>query len=158
MVSEASGMDGWRVWSIDGEEVTLISAGSPELHRYSYRSGSGDTIEYQLLNRDCSMYENEYAQTDTAHFLTAPEFFNWYNYTYGTTVAVGMDLLPVTDGTNIVLYDKGMYTLATKGYSKACYYVGLSLSNETYGVSYPLSPEFGFGLRVLITLKVNTVT
>jgi len=77
MVNVATGLpnSGWRVWSIDDETVTLISAGCPE----TYTSSTSDKAfdESLLQERDCSMYVNEYAVS--ARLLTYSEMYNWNN-------------------------------------------------------------------------------
>ena len=63
---------GWRVWDIDGDTVTLISAGHPEMFNHF-----GINSLYILLNRDCTMYVNSYATE--ASLMTQVRLNSWYN-------------------------------------------------------------------------------
>ena len=74
---------GWRVWDIDGDTVTLISAGHPEVYYSSSSSENGTASETILQNRDCTMYVNSYATE--AHILTGDEARIWHNTQFGTT-------------------------------------------------------------------------
>jgi len=66
--------DGWRVWSIEDDTVTLISAAGPEVYGVSSMFGEESDKEI-LLNRDCSMYINEYAKS--AHLLNTDDLREW---------------------------------------------------------------------------------
>ena len=71
---------GWRVWSIEGDVVTLISAGHPEV--YYHKSGQSSASVSILTGRDCTMYVNSYATK--AWILTGDEARIWYNTQFGT--------------------------------------------------------------------------
>ena len=81
--SYAPDYSGWRVWDIDEStgEITLISAGHPETYYHGTNSSTSINI---LRNRDCSMYENEYAKSGSAHILTGQEAVEWYNKQFNT--------------------------------------------------------------------------
>ena len=76
-------ISGWRVFDIEGDTITLISAGNPE--DYYHQFGNGDASEKLLTQtRDWTMYENEYAVKSTpenknAKILTKARLDKWYN-------------------------------------------------------------------------------
>jgi len=96
-------VSGWRIWSIEGNEVTLISAGTPEVLNPSYNlvttpivessapsptlDGNLGTIGSQLLrSRDYTMYENSYAKVGKACVLTQDEVEEWYISQFGESL------------------------------------------------------------------------
>ena len=102
---------GWRVWDIDENtgEITLISAG----HSETYYHGGGGNAQASiniLKNRDCSMYENQYAKSGSAHILTGQEVVEWYNKQFNTN-----------------------YTLIDNNYSDSTFYW------ETFTTAEPIS-------------------
>ncbi len=101
---------GWRVWDIDEStgEITLISAGHPET--YYHRIGHSEESINILRNRDCSMYENQYAKSGSAHILTGQEAVEWYNRQFNTN-----------------------YTLIDNNYSDSTFY------HETFTRAEPIS-------------------
>ena len=70
--------EGWRVWSIEGDVVTLISAGHPETY-YHKAGGQSEATLNILRNRDCSMYLNGHSYATNAWILTGEEAVEWYN-------------------------------------------------------------------------------
>ena len=81
---------GWRVWDIDESsgEITLISAGHPETYYHLTATASSAASINILRNRDCSMYENEYAKSGSVHILTGQEAAEWYNKQFGTNYTI----------------------------------------------------------------------
>ena len=144
---------GWRVWSIEGDIVTLISAGHPETY---YHGGNSSASINILRNRDCSMYENEYAKTGSARILTGQDAANWYNEQYGTNYAITEN-----SGANSTFYHKefsrtepisvleigAWYRLA----SAANYYSLYIVMPDSRGVGY--NGDKAYGIRVLVYLK-----
>ena len=118
---------GWRVWSIDRSTgvVTLISAGHPETYYHS--SGESTASVNILRNRNCSMYENSYAQAGSAHFLTGEEATRWYNKQYGTSYDESKCLYDLSSFSTAepisVLENGSYYWFASAYYSFSLYYV-----------------------------------
>ncbi len=145
---------GWRVWDIDSTtgEVTLISAGHTESY-YHYDNSSASTNI--LKNRNCTMYENSYAKTGSAHILTGQEAATWYNKQYGTNYTI------VENGTNSssTFYKKTFSTdepisVLENG---SCYWLASAYSSSyLYNVLPRVVDDYngrGFGVRVLVSLK-----
>ena len=71
--------DGWKIWDINENtgRITLISAGSPEI--YYHQKAKTTESKNILLNRDYSMYQNEFSTAKNAvNVLTAQQAENWY--------------------------------------------------------------------------------
>lgn len=70
---------GWRIWDIneDTGEITIIHAGHPEL--YYITSDNSSTNLNILEKRNLSMYENNFAETGSAHFLTYQDTQDFLN-------------------------------------------------------------------------------
>ena len=150
---------GWRVWDIDSTtgEVTLISAGHTET--YYHANGQSGASTNILKNRNCTMYENSYAKTGSAHILTGQEAATWYNKQYGTNYTI------VENGTNssstfygktfstdepiLVLENGSYYWLASAYDSNSLYHVNPS-RRDVYNYN-----SYGYGVRMLVSLKSN---
>ena len=101
--STGSAVTGWRVFDVDGDSVTLISAGCPEDYYHPYRGYiseyilSGNTnssapseleLGSKYIARDWSMYVNStYGSEITATALTKTRLDQWYNKNYNLTSA-----------------------------------------------------------------------
>ena len=104
--STGSAVTGWRVFDVDGDNVTLISAGCPEDYYHSGNTNYAYISEYILSGntntsassdlglgstytaRDWSMYENsDYGSGITATALTKTRLDQWYNKNYNLTSA-----------------------------------------------------------------------
>lgn len=147
---------GWRVWEIDEStgEVTLISAGHPET--YYHDSGESTASINILRNRDCSMYENQYAKEDSAHILTGQEAARWYNKQFGTnyiivdngtTSSTFYTKTFTTDYPIDVLENGSYYWLASPYSTNNLFYVSPQerrVNSYNYGAT---------GIRVLVSLK-----
>ena len=99
---------GWRVWDIDGDTVTLISAGHSETFVNPCNLG-GATL---LSRRDCTMYVNDYATS--AHFISPSEINNWYNKYIDSSInniaIVGNTSVPLEeDAPLITVFENGSY-------------------------------------------------
>ena len=137
-------------------EITLISAGHPETYYHGYPNYSEASTNI-LKNRDCSMYENEYAKSGSAHILTGQEAVEWYNKQFNTN-----------------------YTLIDNNYSDSTFYMETFINEEPINVLengayywlaspydanylYIVSPynryvNYGYdasalGVRILVSLK-----
>ena len=92
--STNSAITGWRVFDVDGDNVTLISAGNPEGYYHENRSTSGYISEYvlsgninsnfsastanQYQKRDWNVYINEKQKATNAIPLTKSRLDTWY--------------------------------------------------------------------------------
>ena len=104
--STNSAITGWRVFDIDGDNITLISAGNPEDYNNPYGNDGSYISEYILsgntnssapsdlelgskyIARDWSMYVNaSYGSRITATALTKTRLDQWYNKNYNLTSA-----------------------------------------------------------------------
>ena len=145
---------GWRVWDIDESkgEITLISAGHPE----TYYHGSNSSVSTNILrNRDCSMYENQYAKSGSAHILTGQEAAEWYNKQFGTNYTIvdngekSSTFLDkeFTTAEPISVLENGSYFWLASPYGETCMYFVSSLGHD---VSF--NETFAYGVRVLVSL------
>ncbi len=149
---------GWRVWDIDSTtgEVTLISAGHTET--YYHANGKSVASANILKNRNCTMYENSYAKTGSAHILTGQEAVAWYNSEFGTAYT-----LTENGGSNSTFYNKTFvtsepievlengahYWLASAYDSNNLFQIAPNLRNAYCNYN------FGLGIRVIVSLKSN---
>lgn len=87
-VTYAANSSGWRIWDVDEKsgDITLIHAGVSEQFFSTY--GKGLESADILKKRNVSMYENNYAKENSAHFLTAEEAADWYNKQAGTNYTI----------------------------------------------------------------------
>jgi len=73
--------EGWRVWSVDEDVVTLISAGHTETYYHGDASIAYSNASINILrNRDYSMYLNRHSYATKAWILTGEDAVEWYNY------------------------------------------------------------------------------
>ena len=86
---------GWRVFDIDGDKVTLISAGSPEDYYHGYETNSAYASEYILTGnvnsawneskasnyqkRSWNNYVNATQKAESATVLTKSRLDSWYS-------------------------------------------------------------------------------
>ena len=146
---------GWRVWDIDEStgEITLISAGHPET--YYHVSGQSSASTNILRNRDCSMYENEYAKRGSAHILTGQEAVEWYNKQFNTNYTLIDNNYPdstfyletFTTAEPISVLENGSYFWLASPFSS--YYL---YTVDPYLRSVYYSYYFAHGVRVLVSL------
>lgn len=147
---------GWRVWDIEEGtgEITLISAGHPETYWHDY--GQSSASINILRNRNCSMYENEYAKEGSAHILTGQEAATWYNKQFGTNytivdnVATSSTFFAKHFTTNypIEVFENGsFYWLASPYNSNTLYHVYPNFRYVHYSRGYYVN-----GVRVLVSL------
>ena len=148
---------GWRVWDIDESigEITLISAGHPETYYHERNSSAASTNI--LRNRDCSMYENEYAKSGSAHILTGQEAAEWYNKQFRTNYTI------VDNGgsSSSTFYAKAFTTAEPISVLENGSYYWLASPYNIYDL-YDVNPydrdvgdnyNHAFGVRVLVSLE-----
>ena len=173
--STGSAVTGWRVFDVDGDNVTLISAGCPEDYYHSGNTNYAYISEYILSGntntsassdlglgstytaRDWSMYENsDYGSGITATALTKTRLDQWYNKNYNLTSANVYDdnTFQKIYGTNneSLIDNYSYYWLASAGYSGGVYSV---YPNNRYVGNYN---GHAFGVRVLVSLPSGIST
>ncbi len=169
--STNSAVTGWRVFDVDGDSVTLISAGCPEDY---YLSFSGYISEYILsgntnssapsklelgskyIARDWSMYVNStYGSGITATALTKTRLDQWYNKNYNLTSANVYDkstFQKIYRTNNESLIDNYSYYGFASAYN----------SNYLYDVDpncrYVRGSNHALGVRVLVSLPSGIST
>ena len=163
--STESAVTGWRVFDIDGDSVTLISAGCPEDYYYhpykAYISEyilSGNTnssassdlgLGTDYTARDWSMYVNSsYGSGITATALTKTKYDAWLSkYAGGSTSKIqGNSYESLID-------NYSYYWLASAGNSRS---LG-SWAPSGRGVTYAYD-GIAFGVRVLVSLPSGIST
>ena len=173
--STGSAVTGWRVFDVDGDSVTLISAGCPEDYSQQYGTNYGYISEYILsgntnssapsdlelgskyIARDWSMYVNSsYGSEITATALTKPRLDQWYNKNYSLSSANVYD-----NSTFLKVYGTNNESLIDN-YS---YYWLASAYNSNYVCSVGPNYRFvgsdcniAFGVRVLVSLPSGIQT
>ena len=174
--STGSAVTGWRVFDIDGDNVTLISAGCPEDYYHSYSTNYGYISEYILSGntnssapsdlelgskytaRDWSMYVNaSYGSRITATALTKTRLDQWYNKNYNLTSAdtYNNSTFQKIYGTNneSLIDNYSYYWLASADRSDYVYFVDPSIRFVNNG-----SGHNAFGVRVLVSLPSGIQT
>lgn len=175
--STNSAVTGWRVFDVDGDNVTLISAGCPEDY-YQPNSASYAYISEYILSgntnssatslnlglgstytaRDWSMYANSnYGNGITATALTKTRLDNWYTkyITNGTSANTytGETFRKIYGTNNESLIDNySYYWLARAGSLYDVYYVNPS------GGRVGSYRNHAYGVRVLVSLPSGIQT
>ena len=171
--STGSAVTGWRVFDVDGDSVTLISAGCPE--DYYHPSGKAYISEYILSGntnssassdlglgtdytaRDWSMYVNStYGSGITATALTKTRLDQWYNKNYNLTSANVYDdstFQKIYGTNNESLIDNYSYYWLASAYNSNYVYNVSPNSRYVYNDS-----DFAFGVRVLVSLPSGIST
>ena len=182
--STGSAVTGWRVFDVDGDNVTLISAGCPEDYYHSGNTNYAYISEYILSGntntsassdlglgstytaRDWSMYENsDYGSGITATALTKKRLDQWYNKNYNLTSAsvYGNSTFQKIYGTNNEsLIDNYSYYWLASAYDSfnVCYvrpdrrYV--NCGNGAYGVRVLVSLPSGISTSEPVGTKTVT--
>ena len=170
-----SAVTGWRVFDVDGDSVTLISAGCPEDYYHPYGTNYGYISEYILSGntnssapsdlelgskytaRDWSMYVNaSYGSGITATALTKTRLDQWYNKNYNLTSAdtYNSSTFQKIYGTNneSLIDNHSYYWLASAGGSYSVYLVDPYSRNVNYYSNH------AFGVRVLVSLPSGIST
>lgn len=150
--------DGWRVWDVSKDgQITLIHAGHSETYCHDTTNNSEESLNI-LRNRDCSMYENEYAERGKARIITGKDAVDWYNKLYGTNLAMedgGTNTTSTFCGkaftqldTISVLETGAWYWLASSWNENS---LNIVWSDQRY-VWYRADKD-SLGVRVMVTLK-----
>ena len=166
-VSTGSAVTGWRVFDINGDQVTLISAGNPEDYyhgtlSYAYLgeevlAGSSSTNYYKI--RNWSDYVNPTLKATSAIALSKSKLESWYKKYLGTdssstdlytddvfqTIYSNERYMNIID--NNSYYWLAGYNDASKGMPR---FNPSSLSVGHYG-------DYAFGVRVLVTLSSSVL-
>ena len=173
--STGSAVTGWRVFDVDGDNVTLISAGCPEDYYHSGNINYAYISEYILSGntntsassdlglgstytaRDWSMYENsDYGSGITATALTKTRLDQWYNKNYNLTSANVFDdntFKKIYGTNNESLINNYSYYWLASAYNS--YHV-CSVGPDCGIVSF--SSNVAFGVRVLVSLPSGIST
>jgi len=124
--------EGWRVWDINGDIVTLISAGHTETFYFNYDSSGSEKV---LQNRDCTMYANGHSYVITEgtykpHFLTKAELDIWYQANIDSSISntSRVTLPTATDIPKITLIDIGAFWYLASQYPYDAYLLNYSAS------------------------------
>ena len=168
-----SAVTGWRVFDVDGDSVTLISAGCPEDYYHPYGKAyiseyilSGNTNSYASSDlglgtdytaRDWSMYVNaSYGSGITATALTKTRLDQWYNKNYNLTSAdkYNISTFQKIYGTNneSLIDNYSYYWLASAGSNASVcnvYPLGRSVGDDS---------DYASGVRVLVSLPSGIST
>ena len=170
-----SAVTGWRVFDVDGDSVTLISAGCPEDYYHPYGTNYVYISEYILSGntnssapsdlelgskytaRDWSMYVNaSYGSGITATALTKTRLDQWYNKNYNLTSAdtYNSSTFQKIYGTNneSLIDNYSYYWLASAYGSNRVYLV------DPYNRSVSNGLTNAFGVRVLVSLPSGIQT
>ena len=173
--STGSAVTGWRVFDVDGDNVTLISAGCPEDYYHSGNTNYAYISEYILSGntntsassdlglgstytaRDWSMYENsDYGSGITATALTKTRLDQWYNKNYNLTSANVYDdntFQKIYGTNNESLIDNYSYYWLASAYSS------IGVCNVYPNSRYVFSNGYyAFGVRVLVSLPSGIST
>ena len=173
--STGSAVTGWRVFDVDGDSVTLISAGCPEDYYHSGTTNYGYISEYILsgntnsrassdlglgskyTTRDWSMYVNaSYGSRITATALTKTRLDQWYNKNYNLTSADTYNnstFQKVYGTNNESLIDNYSYYWLASAYDGDIVYDVLPNYRLVNGYS-----NIAFGVRVLVSLPSGIQT
>ena len=171
--STGSSVTGWRIFSVDGDNVTLISAGNPEDYYHPKTDESGIASEYILTGdvdsewnvnvaekynaRDWSMYINKNQKAVSAKPLTFSEMNGWYR--------------KYIDSNSNIWYPASVQKVYEEPYLKyqnvidnaSCYYLATNYrDNEIFGffpnvriVRY--NSDIARGIRMLVTLSSDVL-
>ncbi len=154
--------EGWRVWSVDSNTglVQLISAGHPET--YLHGNGSTGANINIVKKRDCSMYENELAQSESAHILTGQEAVEWYNNQFSPNPRY---TLVENGGSNSTFYNVKFDPREISSVLGIDSYYWLASAYDSKGIYFVMSGNYvyhgngmgAFGVRILLSLKTDVL-
>ena len=168
---------GWRVYDIEGDNVTLISAGNPEDYRHPYAINYGYISEYILTGnvntswswsgadtslyqkRNWSNYVNVGQKAISATVLTKSELDRWYSKytdagtsadTYNSAIFQEIYSDPYIKYQSII-DNYSYYGLSTAGNSSSVYYF------VPYNRVVDYNDYYVFGVRVLVSLSSDVL-
>lgn len=171
--STGNSLTGWRVFDIEGDKVTLISAGNPEDYYHPYDRDTYRYISEYILSgninsswstseasnyqkRNWSNYINTNQGAQNATVLTKSRLDSWYS----KYIESGADTY--THSTFQKIYETSYvsYQNVVDNFS----YYWLSAAHDSGGLNYVnprtnivrnagLSKSYAFGVRILVTLS-----
>ena len=175
--STGAAITGWRVFDINGDKITLISAGNPEDYNVNLRlSTTGYQAEYiltgninsnwtfgssnarRLTKRNWSMYLNSNQNAESVTVLTKDRLDSWYSkyiqrYADVVTTNTFRKIYeePYIKYQNLI--DNNSHYWLTQAASTAnSMYFYVNSTRSVYG-----SAAFAMGVRPLITLSSSTL-
>ena len=172
-----NGVTGWRVFDIDGDKVTLVSAGNPEAYYQWYNDndayvteymltgeidanwGNGETEKDKYQRRNWDTYINKKQNAINAIPLTKTRLDEWYTKytntqnanTYSRDTFQKIYKEPYIKYQNII-DNYSTYNIVTPDNSKATYFVApYDNGYLSFGNTRP------YGIRMLITLSSDVL-
>ena len=169
--STNSAITGWRVFDIDGDNITLISAGNPEDYRMTSTSHSGDISEYILTGnvntnnkwttedskkyqkRDWGLYVNSEQKATSAIPLTYNRLKEWYaKYTGGSLTS---------STSNIMIYEEPYIKYQSMMDNNSYYWLCSSAAIHMFWMETDNRQIYGgsgcAGVRMLVTLSPDVL-
>ena len=165
---------GWRVYDIEGDTVTLISAGNPEDYYHPYGTDNGYISEYILTGnvntswsgadtslyqkRNWSNYVNVGQKAISATVLTKSELDRWYSKYTDAGSGANTD----TDSTFQKIYSEPYIKYQSIIDNYSYYWLSAVYISDFVYYFYPYSRYVfynnfsnAFGVRVLVSLSSN---
>ena len=175
--STGSAVTGWRIFDIDGDTVTLISAGNPEDYYNGNQTNNGYISEYILTGnvnsswstggtdkanyqkREWGEYINSSQKAISATPLTKGRLDNWYS----KYIEAGANTSTSSTFTKIYNSSYAKYRNMIENYS--FYYLATAYNSVPFSSMYGVDPEFrnitsgceAFGIRMLVTLSADAL-
>ena len=172
--STNNAITGWRVFDIDGDNVTLISAGNPEDYYHPYIQNMSYVTEYILTGninnnwsitesekyqkREWGVYVNREQKAINAIPLTKSRLDNWYTKYTNTTNANSYTIStfqkiykePYIKYQNII--DNNSYYWFSEAYNDYSTY-----SMNIHNRQMLINSDLNFGIRMLVTLSPDVL-
>ena len=175
--STGNAVTGWRVFDIDGDTVTLISAGNPEDYYNGTQTNDGYISEYILTGnvnsswstggtdkanyqkREWGEYINSSQKAISAMPLTKSRLDSWYS----KYIESGADISTSSTFRKIYNSPYTKYRNMIENYS--FYYLATAYNSVPFASMYEVDPEFrwvingteAFGIRMLVTLSADAL-
>lgn len=172
-IFEVSGekYEGWRIFDISENTITLISAGCPE--GYYDTSGNGYNTERIFTGttngrivedrpstpRDWTIYENNYAINNTARTIRKNDLNTWYNkYVDNATSSDEWDIPnDINNKLNSIVNIRYDYLLTDAYDDYDTPRTFIMYARWSRSISYNDGEDDGvYGVRILVNLKNNT--
>ena len=174
--STGSAITGWRVFDIDGDNVTLISAGNLEDYCHLLDGNSAFEDEYILTGnvnnswdnyglssyqkRDWGLYVNKSQKAQSAVPITKARLDSWYTKYIGITNADTLDLATFQKiyQESYVKYQNIIENYSNYWLSDANYDSYLNnVGADTRSVNGRTNASYKFGVRMLVTLSSDVL-
>ena len=174
--STGSAITGWRVFDIDGDNVTLISAGNLEDYCHLLDVNSAFEDEYILTGnvnnswnnyglssyqkRDWGLYVNKSQKAQSAVPITKARLDSWYTKYIGITNADTLDLATFQKiyQESYVKYQNIIENYSNYWLSDADYDSYLNnVGADTRSVNGRTNASYKFGVRMLVTLSSDVL-